>query len=478
MVKTSYGRTSHVYPVVRDLPEPYATHLCDVFQVWNANLAKNLKRRAYYEGKNRLQNIGMAIPEELSELEVVVGWPAKTVNALAIRSRFDGFTSTKGAADEVNSIFEQNHFSKQCKGATRTMLIHGPSFVTVTRGGIGEPQVRIRCYSAVNAACTWNYDLMRIGTGLTVHDVDKYGRPTRYELYEDDCIIDIVKVGQDWTWNINPHPAGRPLMEPLVYDSDTDYPLGHSRITRAVMNITDRAVQEAARMDLASELSACPQKYLLGGYKEDMEAVKATKTNWEMYIGSIMWLTKDKDGEKLDFGQLSQPNMDQHIKIRDSLAAELSSETDIPVEMLGVPSTTYTSTNSAEAAMESLVAAAENMDDDLKTSLVEVGRLSLAVARNTSMDKLTSDELDITAMFRPERFLSESAQADAWTKLASATASDNPLTKSRVFWERQGLDKATVDRVMNDINRTDVKSRIEQMASVLKTNQESSNGAA
>lgn len=470
MVTTAYGHTSHVKPVLDGLPEPYSGHFDDVYQVWSNNLSKNLTRRAYYEGENTLKNIGIAIPDDMANLHTVIGWPRKAVKALAVRSRFDGFTS-KTDADAVNAIFEANHFNAQYKRNVVNTLVYGPSFCTVTRGGYGEPAVRLRCYSAVNAACTWNYDLMRIGTGLTVHDVDKYGKPTRYEMYEDDCIVDIVKVSESkWSWAINPHPAGRPLMEPFVYDADVDYPLGHSRITKAVMDITDRAVREAVRMELASELAACPQKYLLGGYKEDQEKAIVGKTKWEMYIGSVQWFTKDKDGEVPKFGQLAQPSMEPHIKIRDSLAAEFSSETDIPIEMLGVPSTTYTSTNSAEAATENLVAAAEDMDDDAKNTLATIGRLALAVAGNTTPDALTDEQRDITAMFKPERFLSDAAQADAWTKLAGAVVQGSWLTDSRVFWERQGLDAATIDRLMSDKRRNAAGSRIEQMAAAMAGN--------
>lgn len=468
MVRTSFGDTPESYPDVV-LPEPYMSDLRDVWQVWASNRSKNYLRRAYYEGENRLKNIGIAIPDELAGLRVVVGWPKKAVTALANRSRFDGWTSS-GDVSALNAIMDANGFGKKYRMTTRSELVHGLAFVTVTHGESDEPTARIRTYSAVNAACTWDYRLERIKCGLTVHDVDAYGYPTRYELYEPDCIVDIQRVDAGgglmfphgvsrWSYRINPQPMGRPQMEPLVYGADDDYPLGHSRISRAVMDITDRAVRESLRTELASEFAAAPQKYLLGGTKQDMQETTRNKTRWEMYIGNVLWITKDRDGDIPQLGQFPQVSMQPHIDYRAALAAEFAAETSVPIEMLGVQSKTYTSSDSARANLEELVQAAEDMNDDNADSLKTIGRMALAVSRDEPLGNVTDE---IVPVFKDPSRPSVVGQADAIVKICS-TQGLSWIADTSVALEMLGFGDDQRARMLNEKRRAEASRRIAQM---------------
>lgn len=469
MVATAYGRTPASFPDV-ELPEPYMTDFRDVYQVWSERRANNGVRRAYYEGRNRLKNIGIAIPPELETLNIVVGWPKKAVTALANRSRFDGWSVDGSGGEELARAMDANGFARKYRMMARSELVHGLSFVTVTRGGEDEPPVRIRSYSAVNAACLWDYRLERIKCGLTVHDVDRYGVPTRYELYEPDCIVEMTRVDLDgglafprgvsrWTYAVKPHPMGRPPMEPLVYGADDDYPLGHSRISRAVMDITDRAVRESLRTELASELSATPQKFLLGGTKADMLKATAGKTRWEQYIGSVTWITKDKDGDVPQYGQLPQVSMQPHVDYRAALAAEFAAETSVPIEMLGVQSKTYTSSDSARANLEELVQAAEDMNDDNGAALRTIGRMALAVSRNDPLSKVDDD---VVPVFKDPSRPSIVGQADAIVKICS-TQGLSWISNTSVALEMLGFSDDQRARMMSEKRRIEASQRIAQM---------------
>lgn len=463
MVVTSYGRTAMGAPDA-GLPEPYKTDFEDCLRVWEANRPKNVERRAYYEGDVKLKNIGIAIPDELSGLVAVVGWPRKAVDELVKCARLDGFAHPDGA-DELNAIMRANGFSAKFRRLNRSELVHGLSFVTVTRGGKGEPRARVRAYSAVNAACTWDYSLERIGCGLTVHDVGKDGRPTRYQLYEPDCIVTVFRDPSSrehdgalakWSYSIEPHAMGRPPMEPLVYDADVDYPLGHSRITRAVMDITDRAVRESVRTELASEFAATPQKYLLGGTKNDKEQAVKGGTRWEMYIGAVQWFTKDKDGDMPQYGQLPQVSMAPHSDYFCHLAEEFAAETDIPVDAL-IRSKTYTSSESAQADRDALVQIAEIMNDDNGHSLSEIGRMALAVNRN---EKLSDVETGIVPVFRSPSRPSAAAQADWTTKMC---ATFPWMVETEVALEKAGFTEDERVRLMSERRRAAAAERVARM---------------
>ncbi|MGN0034382.1 MAG: phage portal protein [Coriobacteriales bacterium] len=414
MVKTSFGDTPRTRPDV-DLPGTYGDDLEECLDVWQANMEKNLTRRRYFDGKVAIKNIGVSIPDDLAKLPIRCGWPAKAVQALAVRSRFDGYSSADDTT-EIDRIVDANRLKRAYKNLVRAQLIYGLAFATVTKGGRGEPDPVIRCYSAVNAACTWDYGLRRIKAGLTVNDVDRDGNPILYMLHEPDCVIAIRRDGDGWTADEpRPHDMGRPLMEPFVYDADDDHPLGRSRITRTAMDITDRMMRESLRTELASELSAVPSKVILGGTKKEQQEAVADKSKWSMYVDAVNWLTKDVDGDKLTVQQMAQPSMEPHVSYMDFLASQFSEETSVPLEMLGIRSKTYTSVNSAAAANEPLVIAARDMNEDNGETLSVIGRMALAVSRNVAYEDL-EDEPRLVASFMDPSLPSVVSTADAAVK--------------------------------------------------------------
>ena len=76
-----------------DFPAEWEYMLNDLVGLWSSKLWRNRVRMRYYNGKNVLKDFGISIPPQLLNVETIVGWPQKAVDALAVRSRFDGFTA-------------------------------------------------------------------------------------------------------------------------------------------------------------------------------------------------------------------------------------------------------------------------------------------------------------------------------------------------------------------------------------------------
>ena len=96
-------------------------------------------------------------------------------------------------------------------------------------------------------------------------------------------------------------------MEPLVYRPSLDRPFGKSRITRAVMSITDSAVREALRTEVSAEFFTTPQKYLLGADEELFEPQLPANDD------------DDQDAQNSDLDDASvnaKPNRVRHSKYR------------------------------------------------------------------------------------------------------------------------------------------------------------------
>ena len=85
---------------------------------WSQKLERNLLRTKYYDGRNELKNLSIAVPDSMAGISEVVGWPQKSVDALADRIVFDGFV---GVGDDsrdplgLDSILQTTTSTWNCR---------------------------------------------------------------------------------------------------------------------------------------------------------------------------------------------------------------------------------------------------------------------------------------------------------------------------------------------------------------------------
>ena len=425
------------------------TELC---YVWSQRLARNSRRLTYYQSKNKRDDLGLAIPPPLKDVETAVGWPAKAVDALAARSVFDGFTFGGQEDAELSRILDENDFYEEYQEAVTSELITSPAFVTVTKGEGDEPEVITSFYSALNACALWDWRRKRVRCGFTITDYDEtllYGMvPSRLNFYTDGNVFDCWRSRNGrWSTRRMDNPQGRPLMEALVYRPSLDRPFGKSRISRAVMSITDSAVRSALRAEVSAEFYTSPQRYLLGAdeetFKEDPDGKKLS-----MWLGVVQAFTTNSEGEIPQYGQLPAMSMQPHVDYMRSLAARFAGETGIPVSMLGVIHDNPSSAEAMYAASEELIIEAEALNRTNGRALRNVARLVTAVRQGKTVSELTPDELDVRPNFKNPMRPSIASTADAMVKIAGAVEN---FAATDVFWEQLGFTEDVRERVQSQL---------------------------
>ena len=427
------------------LDETYQAMIADLLALWANKLARNQLRYRYYNGKNTLKDFGISIPPQLLNIETVVGWPQKAVDAMAVRSRFDGFTAENAETQAMlNAISERSRLRVKYRQAVQSALIHSCAFATVNIDASGEP--RIDLYSAENAAARWDDAKGRIAYGLTI-DGFTNGQPSHVTLYADDAVVRAWKNDlNQWSWELEPISMGRPTMESFAYRPTFRKPFGQSRITRAVMSITDSAVREALRTEISAEFFTSPQKYLLGA---DAEAF-ANKTKWEAYIGNIFAVGRDEDGNIPQFGQLSQGAMQPHTDYMRSLAARFSGETNVPISTLGVIHDQPASAEAIYAASEPLIIECEDFNDGARETLKTIALMAIAAKLDRPLDELDEAQRDFTPDFRNPAMPSVVSQTDAMVKIASVVPG---FAGTDVFFEQIGFAEDMRRKAENEIKR-------------------------
>ena len=418
----------------------------ELADVLTRNSARNEKRRRYFEGKVRPKTLGISVPDNV-RLDVSCSWPEKAVMSLANRSNFDGFVGAD--AEQVEPIVARTHLVDKYTRALPSELVAGCTFATLTKQ---DGHARINYHSAETASALWDNANQRISAGLAIIDgrksnVDDMYRPALVNLYMDDATWVIAYDGSMWRAERAPHAMGRPMMEPMIYRADVSKPFGRSRITRAVMTLTDNYLREMERVEVSAEFYTNPQRWAAGLSDDQLTALVQDK--WKYVTGSIMGFTENpQTGAAPSVGQFQQMSMGPHIDYIDSLANQFSGVTSIPVSDLGVVQSTYVSAEAVQTAAANLCIEAESLNRSNQAALDCIAAMALAV--ETDGDYADMREMDFTAHFKDPRKPSLVAQADAMLKAIQAVPK---LAQSDYSLEQLGISQADIVRINSDAER-------------------------
>lgn len=452
------------------MPTEYADMIDDLFDLWASKLARNQLKYRYYSGKNVLKDLGISTPPQLLTVETVVGWPQKAVDSLAVRSRFDGFTATDGDVQSMlDRLVERSRLRMKYRQAAQSALIHSCCFSSLTMDDDMEPRIDLN--SAETAAARWDLIKGRIAYGMTIDEFAE-GMPTRITLHADDAVVHAWDTGMGfWDFDVEPISMGRPTMESFAYRPTFRKPFGQSRISRAVMSITDSAVRCALGGDISFSFAVSPQKYLLGAD----ENAFAQKTKWEAYIGNIFAVGRDENGDIPQFGQLVQGSMQPYTEYMRSLAARFSGETNVPVSTLGVIHDQPASAEAIYAASEPLIIECEDFNDNARDTLKTIASMALAAIADVPLADLGEEFGDFTANFRNPAMPSIVSQTDANVKLASVVQG---YAGTDTFWEQVGFPEDMRKKVEAEIRRSGAIDAVQALLSVDVTTEEEQNGIA
>lgn len=450
--------------VTRRLPTDYREMLYELLDVWYAKLRRNRLKHRYYDGKNALKDFGISTPPELLSVETVVGWPQKAVDALAVRSRFDGFTATDDDVQAMlDKIADRSRLGIKYRQAVTSELIQSCVFATV--GLDDRDESHIEFYSAEDASAVWDDALGRIGYGMVINDRDRRGIPVEISMYLDDMKVHLYDTGQGyWDYDEEPYRMGRPTMEVFAYRPTYRRPFGQSRISRAVMSLTDSAVRCALGGDVSFQFAVAPQKYLMGVDRD----VFAQQTKWEAYIGNILALGYNSpDGVMPQFGQLPQASMQQYVDYMRALAARFAGETNVPLHMLGIIHDNPSSAQALYAASEPLIIECQDLNDGSRDSLKTLALMCIAAERDKALEDLKDEERDLTANFANPAMPSIVSQADAMVKIAGVVPE---FAGTDTFFEQVGFGEDMRKKAMSEMRRK--KAAMELAEALEKENEE------
>ena len=452
----SVGRVAGLSDSERDL-------VADLLNRLGRKSVRNRLRTRYYDAKQTVRHLGISVPPQLESIETVLGWPAKSVDDLEQRIDFDGFVLRDGSWADfgLDVIWDENRLALEASQAHASALKYAVSFVAVLAGDGAGPGVVVRPLSALSTIATWDSVRRRVRDALTVTGTDDLGEVSEFILFTAESVVTCVKSGSRWVVaERTDHILGRAPVAALPFKPDMESPFGTSRISRAVMSITDRAVRSLLRMEVSAEFYSSPQRYVLGADEGAFTGPNGEpRTGWEVTLGKLLALQPNDDGQNPTVGQFPQLTMQPHMDMVRSDAALFAGETGIPVNSLGIIHDNPASEAAMQTAYLPLVKTAERAA--IPFGLGWVDAMQMAVQVRDGLSVLPDGLRGMRAKFRDPATSTRTEMANAAQMFVGVFpwAADSDVTL-----EMFGVDQVDIDRLKTDRDRAKASSRLVQLA--------------
>lgn len=333
------------------------------------------KRYAFYDMKNRVEDIKGLIPENFRWLSNSLGWCAKAVDVLADRIIFDSFDNDDFM---IGEIFRLNNADILFDSAILSALISSCSFISIGKGADGYPVMQVIDGGSATGTIDPVTNLLTEGYAILQRDehnkpvLEAYYRPYRTDYYVDGKLMEDMALI---------HDAPYALLVPIVNRPDAKRPFGHSRISRACMSLVQSALRTLRRSEVSAEFYSVPQKYVLG-LSEDAEFNNRAAT-----VSSFLNFSKDEDGDRPTVGQFSQQSMLPFTEQLRTIASVFAGETGLTLDDLGFSTANPSSSEAIRASHENLRLTARKAQRTFGTGFLNAGYLAACVRDKHSYDR-------------------------------------------------------------------------------------------
>jgi hypothetical protein len=401
---------------------------------------------SYFNGEQIIRDLGISIPPQLKSLHTVIGWPRIGVEALEQRLDLESFRWADGAdAADLEEIAESNDLYDEASLAHLDALTYGREYVSVGSGEGDDPPL-ITFESPLDMTMFWDARL-RIATAALRESVEDGVRIAT--LYLPDQTVYAAEGNGGWdVFDRDIHNLGIVPVLRMANRQRTADRIGRSEITPEVMSITDAACRRLMGIEVAAEFFGAPQRYILGASESAFQDAEGNaKSAWETYIGRVLALERDEDGNVPTVGAFTAHDPSGQTKIIDLYARIMATQLGLPPHMLGYTSDNPASADAIRSSEAMLVKKAERRIRRFSATHRDAMRLALWFRDGEPPDKARR----IETVWRNPATPTIAAQTDAAVKLAQAGIIP---AESDVLLEMAGLTEEQRRRVAADRRRS------------------------
>lgn len=400
---------------------------------------------AYYDGQQRLEVLGLAIPPELARFTVIVNWPRVVVDAIADRLDVKGFRlpgSDVGDSD-LYDTWVRNGMVDLDLMARIDYLVYGRTYKCV--GSEPDGSERITVESPRQIITRRDPRTNRIVEALRLYDVEN-GQAKRATWYLEN---ETRWLSGDGPWMVDEsdeHGLGRVPVVPTFRRRRTTIPQHRSlqgvSAMEDVIPITDAAARNISNAQLGQETHAVPQRGVLGATKGDFIGSDGKPlTAWEAYFGAV-WALGNKDAKTFQFDASDMQNFERMMDLYARLASGVAG---LPPNYFGLAADDAASADAIRSRESRLVKIAERDQVALGQSDAEV----LRIADRIKTGAWNKDLEALETLWYDAGTPTVAARTDAVVKMyASTDVNGRPLVPREMAMEELGWSPTKIKRAL------------------------------
>jgi hypothetical protein len=405
---------------------------------------------AYYDGEQRVEQLGLAIPPDLRRFLTIVAWPGTYADAIEERIDLEGFRlpGASDADDDLWRIWQANSLDEESQLGHLDALVRRRAFISVGAGDADGPDAPsadagdsdrdssmplITVESADEVAVELSPRSRRVSAAAKVY---KDGTEKFATLYLPDVTVWLERRNAGWLEvDRDEHDLGVVPMIPLVNRPRLSRRGGRSAFGR-VISLTDAAARALTNAQLATEVMAIPQRWVVGASKGDFADPESGKllTTWEAYFGSI-WALKNPNAK---LGQFNAAELSNFKTIVDHYAGLVAGVTGLPMRFLGQVTTNPPSAEGIRADESRLIKTCERFQRSAEGSW----ELAMRVASRITDGDWNPKLRQLETLWRDPATPTRAQQADAAVKLVQAG-----ILPVEAAWEDLGYSVARREKL-------------------------------
>ncbi|MFF1341130.1 phage portal protein [Streptomyces sp. NPDC058290] len=432
---------------------------------------------AYFNGDQIVRDLGISIPPQLKTLHTVIGWPRIGVEALEQRLDLEAFRWADGSdASDLMEIAEANDWMDEASLGHLDSLVYGREYMAVGAGESDTPPL-VTFESPLDMTLEWDARLRVARSALR----ESQGAQLDLGVAPEDRIVTlylpygtVYAVQTDSGWEVIDRDDHRLGMVPVLRMANrqrTADRVGRSEITPEVMSITDAACRRLMGIEVASEFFGAPQRYILGASESAFQDAEGNaKSAWDTYIGRVLALERDEDGNVPTVGAFTAHDPSGQTKIIDLYARIMATQLGLPPHMLGYTSDNPASADAIRSSEGMLVKKAERRIRRFSATHREAMRLALWMRDGEPPPK----ERRIEAVWRNPATPTIAAQTDAAVKMVQAGILP---AEGDVVLEMAGLTEDQRQRVAAERRRARGADLVRQLTALPATDSQPDAGA-
>lgn len=335
----------------------------------------------YYQGRQRLEQLGMAIPPSMRHFLVISNWGRVVVGTKADRQQVRSlFLPGEETADpQLRAIWDASNLDAHVQMFNRDRMIFGRAFLSVgtNEDDPSTPLVRVESPREMVAQVDVRREVVTAAARFYgVDEVTGFG-PTHVTLYLPDETVWLEKDRGRWyEVDRDRHKLGAvPVIMHLNRRMSSGW-VGESELTD-IIPLMDASARSLTNLQFAQEAHGIPRMWMTGVAKGDfLDADGKPIPQFEAYFDAIHTLTKPE----AKVGQLTAADLKNFQTALDIYGQQASIVTGFPARYFGTTTVQPPTEGSVVADESKLIRSVEADNVEVGKTLGWAGALALRFA--------------------------------------------------------------------------------------------------